>query len=110
MKQATKRSVRNPFYERVRRTGIRLVISAEPLPHGKRKPSNPYLERIEKAGGVVLRVGRGRPRKGQEVGPTVPKSVRLPAGVWRRLDAQAAREGLTRHAAMRQAVLIWLRS
>lgn len=110
MKRKAERRIRNPFYERVQRDGIRIVTPTPSWPHGERKPSNPYYERVRQAGGITLRVGGGRPPKGQETGPTVIRSVRLPPQIWRRLDAQAKREGITRHAAIRQAILIWLRS
>jgi macrodomain Ter protein organizer (MatP/YcbG family) len=68
---------------------------------------NPYAERIV-AEGITLQVGRGRPKRGAEVGPTVPKSVRLPEQVWERLAERAKKEGIPLHAALRAAVLEWL--
>src|SRR5437868_13738451 len=38
---------------------------------------NPYALRIA-AEGISIHAGRGRPRKGTETGPTVPRSVRFP--------------------------------
>ena len=69
---------------------------------------NPYAARIAK-GGIVVQVGRGRPRKVLEVGGTEPRSVRFPKVVWRRLETQAKHRGLTLHAALRQAILEWLK-
>src|SRR5687767_14292691 len=43
---------------------------------------NPYAKRIA-AEGITLQVGRGRPKTGKEVGPTVPRSVRFPERVWK---------------------------
>ena len=98
------KQITNPFYERVERGGIRFV-NERPTVRG-RPPTNPYRERL--AGGVRLRPGR--PRSGEDSGATVVKSVRLPPAIWARAEAQAAREGISLHAALRQAVLIWLRS
>lgn len=53
------------------------------------------------------RGGRGRPPRGQESGPTMPRSVRFSAEVWKRLEEKAAAEGLSLHAALRVAVLEW---
>jgi hypothetical protein len=68
---------------------------------------NPYAKRIA-ASGVTLQVGRGRPRAGAEVGLTVPRSIRFPEQVWKRLEKQAKKEGIPLHAALRKAVLDWL--
>jgi hypothetical protein len=70
---------------------------------------NPYAARIA-AEGISIHTARGRPRKGTETGPTVPKSVRFPAEVWKHLEQRAKRKGLTLHAALREAVLEWVRS
>jgi hypothetical protein len=71
---------------------------------GKR---NPYAERIAEQGYTVS-VTQGRPRKGKETGPTVPRSIRFPAPVWETLEKLAQAEGLTLHAALRAAVLAWI--
>jgi hypothetical protein len=68
---------------------------------------NPYAKRIATEG-IVLQVGRGRPKLGAEVGPTVPRSVRFPQKVWKRLEKRAKAEGIPLHAALRAAVLEWL--
>jgi len=104
----TKRRIRNPFYAAVRRDGICFVSSSRPLPHGKRAASNPYFERVMAAGGVC--VAMGRPSRHEKARPTVVRSVRLPPELWHRVKRQAAREHIPVNAAMRQAVLIWLRS
>jgi len=70
--------------------------------------SNSYAARIAKEG-LVVQVGRGRPKKLLEVGGTRPRSVRFPDIVWDRLEQRAKKEGLTLHAALRQAILQWLR-
>jgi Ribbon-helix-helix protein, copG family len=67
---------------------------------------NPYAARIAKEG-ITVQVGRGRPRKLQEVGGTSPRSVRFPDEVWKLLEAQAKARGLSLHAALREAILAW---
>lgn len=55
---------------------------------------------------VLLR--RGHPGKGKSR-KTVVRSVRLPAAVWRRVEATARSRHLNMHQAMRAALLGWLR-
>jgi hypothetical protein len=69
---------------------------------------NPYAARIA-AEGLVVQVGRGRPKKLLEVGKTHPRSVRFPNAVWARVEARAKQRGITVHAALREAILAWLR-
>ncbi len=68
---------------------------------------NPYALRIA-AEGISIHPGRGRPRKGTETGPTVPRSVRFPAKVWKHLEKRAKAEGIPLHAALRAAVMAWI--
>src|SRR6266849_1864113 len=68
---------------------------------------NPYALRIAKEG-ISIHAGRGRPRKGTETGPTVPRSVRFPARVWRHLERRAKAQGMPLHAALRAAVVAWI--
>lgn len=68
---------------------------------------NPYAGRIA-AEGISVHVGRGRPKKGTETGPTIPRSVRFPARVWKHLEQRAKAEGMPLHAALRAAVLAWV--
>jgi hypothetical protein len=68
---------------------------------------NPYAARIAKEG-ITVQVGRGRPKKLEEVGGTSPRSVRFPDEVWRLLEARAKKRGLTLHAALREAILAWI--
>jgi hypothetical protein len=69
---------------------------------------NPYAARIA-AEGLVVKVGRGRPTKLLEVGETHPRSVRFPDVVWARVEALAKQRGISVHAALREAILAWLR-
>jgi hypothetical protein len=52
--------------------------------------------------------GRGRPRKGQEVGPSVMKTVRVPKAFWDQLERRARSKKLTVHAAIRVALAEWV--
>lgn len=69
---------------------------------------NPYARRIA-AEGISIHVGRGRPKKGNETGPTIPRSVRFPASVWEHLEHCAKAEGMPLHAALRAAVMAWVK-
>ena len=68
---------------------------------------NPYAARIAREG-ITIQVGRGRPKKLEEVGGTSPRSVRFPNEVWKVLEARAKKRGLTLHAALREAILAWI--
>lgn len=70
---------------------------------------NRFASRIAR-GGLVVQVGRGRPRKVAEVGLTTPRSVRFPEQIWKLLGQRARKRGLTVHAAMRLAILEWMRA
>ena len=70
---------------------------------------NPYAARIAKEG-ITIQVGRGRPKKLLEVGGTRPRSVRFPDVVWKEIEARAKAKGMTLHAALREAILAWLKS
>ncbi len=65
---------------------------------------NPYAARIAAEG---IHVARGRPTKGTETGPTIPRSVRFPAKLWKELEAKAKARGLSLHSALRAAILEW---
>lgn len=69
---------------------------------------NPYALRIAEEG-VSFHEGRGRPRKGTETGPTIPRSIRFSARVWSHLERRAKEEGLPLHAALRAAVVAWIK-
>ncbi len=69
---------------------------------------NPYAGRIAREG-IVVQVGRGRPKRLLEVGGTSPRSVRFPDSVWALLEERARSKGLTLHAALREAILAWAR-
>jgi hypothetical protein len=69
---------------------------------------NPYARRIA-AEGLVVQVGRGRPRRLLESGGTTPRSVRFSDEVWALLERRAKARGLTLHGALREAILEWAR-
>src|SRR5438067_12163003 len=68
---------------------------------------SPCAVRIAKEG-ISIHVGRRRPRKGTETGPTIPRSVRFPVKVWKHLERRARQEGMPLHAALRAAVMAWI--
>lgn len=69
---------------------------------------NPYAKRVAQEG-IEVQVGRARPKRLLETGGTEPRSVRFPPAIWKKLETRARRKGLTLHAALRQAILEWLR-
>jgi hypothetical protein len=69
---------------------------------------NPYARRITEEG-LVIQVGRGRPKRLLEAGGTTPRSVRFPESIWTLLERRAKARGLTLHAALREAILEWAR-
>ena len=69
---------------------------------------NVYAARIAKDG-LVVQVGRGRPKRLLEAGPTSPRSVRFPDKIWALLERRAKAKGITLHAALREAILEWAR-
>jgi hypothetical protein len=70
---------------------------------------NPYARRIHEQG-LIIQVGRGRPTKLLEVGGTQPRSVRFPEAVWKEIEARARAKGMSLHAALRAAILAWLKA
>jgi hypothetical protein len=87
------------------RASLREMPEVDPA-KGRARP-NPYAKRIA-VEGITLSIGRDRPKRGAETGPTVPRSVRLPEQVWARLVQRAQEEGIPLQAALRAAVLAWL--
>src|SRR5712691_1712632 len=97
MKKATGKKPREP-------TRVSLREMPEVNFDKARVRRNPYALRIAKEG-ISIHLGRGRPRKGTETGPTIPRSVRFPADVWTHLERRAKEQGMPLHAALRAAVL-----
>ena len=98
MKKATRKKHQEPS---------RASLRAMPEMDFSNAKPNPYARRLA-AEGFSVHVELGRPKKGQETGPTIPRSVRFPADVWKHLEQRAKREGIPLHAALRAAVLAWL--
>lgn len=101
MKKATRKSTKEPS-----RASLREMPEIDFTSAKVRR--NPYARRIA-AEGISFHLGRGRPRKGTETGPTIPRSVRFPAGVWEHLEQCAKAEGMPLHAALRAAVIAWIK-
>jgi hypothetical protein len=101
MKKAKKRSSREPSAASLR------AIPEIDFSKVRVRP-NPYASRIAREG-IVVQVGRGRPKKPLEVGGTQPRSVRFPAFVWKQIEVRARSRGITVHAALREAILAWLK-
>jgi hypothetical protein len=70
---------------------------------------NSYARRIA-AGGLIVQVGRGRPKRLLESGGTTLRAMRFPDEIWALLEKRARAMGVTLHAALRQAILEWARN
>lgn len=68
---------------------------------------NPWAARVATEG--IVHLTRGRPKRGTETGPTVPRSIRFPAPIWKKLEQRARAEGVSLHSALRAAILDWAR-
>jgi hypothetical protein len=101
MKKANKRVHREPS-----RRSLREIPEVDFRTARVRR--NPYAQRIAEEG-LVVQVGRGRPRRVLEAGGTTPRSVRFPDRIWTLLERGAKAKGLTLHAALREAILEWAR-
>ena len=106
---------RNRFAARVKREGIELVHE-EPSPASLAEipevelsaPARRRRSVKPATATVVVQVGKGRPRRGSEVGPTSVRSVRLPADMWRSLEHSALRSSMTLHGVLRTAIVRYL--
>jgi len=76
------------------------VVDFEP----SRFYANRFAGRMEP---MTVRVGKGRPRKGTEVGESTTRSIRFPEKEWARLEKCAKEAGLSLHAALRTAIASW---
>jgi hypothetical protein len=102
MKKARKKAQREPS-RRSRREMTELDSSKA------RVKRNVSAARVPKDG-LVVQVGRGRPKRLLEAGPTTPRSVRFPDKIWALLERRAKAKGITLHAALREAILEWART
>jgi hypothetical protein len=106
---------RNPYAAVIAREGIAVAHdepssrSLEDAPEVDfrrvKARANPYAEELSR-----LKAGRGRPKKGQEIGPTPARSIRLPVTLWAALEAAARDSNTTVHALLRLAVTHLLES
>jgi hypothetical protein len=108
---------RNPYAAVIERDGVEIVHDGPSAASLAEIPEvqfdaparrSPYAERLA-AELRKVRVGRGRPRAGEEVGATSTRSIRLSAGIWDALEAEARRTSTTLHAVLRAAVTGYLR-
>src|SRR5262245_52460852 len=86
---------RNPYAARILREGVKVLHdepSAESLSEMSeldfdraRARPNKYAIQAGKAASKI-QYGKGRPRKGNEVGLTPARSLRLPESIWRALE------------------------
>jgi hypothetical protein len=106
---------RNPFAARISREGIEILHdgpsqrSLSEMPEADfsaaRVQRNPYTSR---AAEPAIQYGRGRPRAGQEIGPTPGRTLRLPESAWRALEVEAKDKRTTVHALLRELVMMHL--
>jgi len=108
---------RNPFARRIAREGIEIVHDAPSerslaeMPEADfsavRVRRNPYTSRAAEPL-PAIQYGRGRPRAGEEVGPTPGRTLRLPESAWRALEVEAKEKRTTVHALIRELVMAHL--
>lgn len=89
------------------------------LSKGRTRRRNPHAKRIEQDGGYFVHVDgakpyfvrtkQGRPEKGALSATSSTKSVRFSEDVWDAVQQSAESKGITLHAALREAVVEWLR-
>jgi hypothetical protein len=103
---------RNPYAARIAREGMHVVHdgpsarSLAAIPEADfasaRVRRNPY---VSPAADASVQYGKGRPRRGAEVGPTPARSLRLPQPVWAALEQLAVQRTTTVHALLREVIL-----
>lgn len=108
------RIARNPYALRIAREGVEIVHdgpsrrSLAELPEidfsAARVRKNPYTSRAAESA-PSIQYGRGRPRSGEEVGPTPTRSLRLPQRAWDALELEAREKRTTVHALLRELVI-----
>ncbi len=104
---------RNPYAARIAAEGSRLVhdepgrASLAEIPEVDLRTAkhrrNPYAKRIDPSA-LKMQTRRGRPALGDESGPTVTRSVRLPVALASALEMLARDAGITMHALMRDTL------
>ena len=105
---------RNPYAARIAREGVGLAhrgpstASLAEMPEADFSRSRIRLNRYAVKTAETasrLQYGKGRPRKGHEVGPTPARTLRLPESVWRALELEARERATTVHALLRELVV-----
>ena len=80
--------------------------------HGMEGVSDQEVEALERDFGPQVPAflcRKGRPRKGTDSSPVQPRVVKMPPAFWKAMAELAQEQGLTLHAAMREALLAWAR-
>lgn len=114
---------RNPYAARIAREGSEIVhegpsaASLADIPEATFTGTvrrNPYVARASRASRAAdaagkFQYGRGRPRAGEELGPTPARSLRLPQVAWDALEQEAREKRTTVHALLRELVALHLK-
>lgn len=105
---------RNSYAARIAREGVELMhtgpskVSLKDMPEvdfgSARVRSNKYVDQARKVASKI-QYGKGRPRRGDEVGPTPARTLRLPKAVWQALEREAYQHSTTVHALLRELVV-----
>src|SRR5215831_11006079 len=104
---------RNPYAERIAREGIELAhngpaaAALAEMPEADFSRARVRLNKYSvKAAEVAsnLQYGKGRPRKGAEIGETSARTLRLPRTLWKALEREARERTTTVHALLRELV------
>ncbi len=79
---------------------------------------NKFAADIAKDGGLVYQIDgepghwmplpQGRPKKGELIEPSTPRTVRLPDSVWTELNTRAKARGVGAHTLLRELVAAYL--
>jgi hypothetical protein len=108
---------RNPYAARIQREGVQLshcgpsTTSLKEMPEAdfnrvRIRPNRYAASAVEKASRIQY--GRGRPRKGDENGPTPARTLRLPEPIWKALEQEARERSTTVHALLRELVATYV--
>jgi hypothetical protein len=104
---------KNPYAARIAREGVELIhlgpskTSLAEMPEADfrraRVGVNKYARQAAEAASKI-QYGKGRPRRGDEVGPTPARTIRLPEAIWKALEREARDHATTVHALLRDLV------
>ena len=107
----------NSYAARIEREGVQLshsepsAASLKEMPEAdfsrtRVRPNKYATSAAEKA--AKIQYGKGRPRKGDESGPTPARTLRLPIPIWKALEQEAHERSTTVHALLRELVVTYL--